>query len=122
VYSSNCSSSKPVEKIGHKPDLISVPDILAFKTIQTEKLQQVEAMSPVTHVAFGTLRESPLYKPIGREGDSHFLAYPARPTVKKALKAFLKQKNSIEKLLWWVDTQVMTRYLKSGLRLHAYNL
>jgi hypothetical protein len=48
-------------------------------------------MSPVTHVAIGTLRKSPLYKSTGREDDSHFLAYPAGLTVKKALKVFLGQ-------------------------------
>jgi hypothetical protein len=75
MCSSKCSSSKPVKMLGHEPEFVSVPAIFAFKTIHDELLQQVEAMSPVTHVAIGTLRESPLYKCTGKEGDSHFLAY-----------------------------------------------
>jgi hypothetical protein len=79
-----------VEKLGHEPEFVNVPAIFAFKTVYDEVLQQVEEMSPVTHVAIGTLRESPLYESTGTEGDSHFLAYPARLTVKKASKAFLE--------------------------------
>jgi hypothetical protein len=97
VCSSKCSSSKPVEMLGHEPQFINALAIFAFKTVHDKVLQQVKAMTPVTHVAIGTLRESPLYKSTGIEGDSHFLAYPARLTVKKALKAFLEQKNNSEK-------------------------
>jgi hypothetical protein len=91
VCRSKCSSSKPVEMLGHEPDFVHVPVLLSFKIIHDEVLNQVETMSPVTHVAIGTLRESPLYKAIGTEGDSHFLAYPVRLTVKKASKDFLEQ-------------------------------
>jgi hypothetical protein len=68
-----------------------------------EVLKQVESMSPVTHVATGTLRESPLYMATGTEGNSHFLAYPARLTVKKALKPFHEPKNNFEKGTFVVD-------------------
>jgi hypothetical protein len=95
VCSSKCSSSKPEEMLGHEPEFVNVPALLSFKTVLDEVLQQVEAMSPVTHVAIRTLRGSPLYKSTGTEGDSHFLAYPARLTVKKALKAFLEQKEQL---------------------------
>jgi hypothetical protein len=94
VCSSKCSSSKPVKMLGQAPDYISVPVLFYIKTIHDELLKQVEAMSPVTHVATGTLREIPLYKATRTEGDSHFLVYPARLTVKKALKAFLEQKTN----------------------------
>jgi hypothetical protein len=105
MCSSKCSSSKPVEMLGHESEFVSVPAIFAFKTIHDELLQQVETMSPVTHVAIGTLRGSPrgLYKSTGIEGESQFLAYPARLTVKKAVKAFLEQKNSFEKATFVVD-------------------
>jgi hypothetical protein len=66
-------------------------------------LKQVDAMSVVTHVATGTLRESPLYKATGTEGDSHFLAYPSRLTVKKSVKAFLEQMNNFKKGTFVVD-------------------
>jgi hypothetical protein len=77
-------------------------------------LKHVEAMSPVTHVATGTVRESPLYKATGTEGDSHFLAYPARPTVKKALKAFLEQKNNFEKGTFVVDRHPNNEHVFKG--------
>ena len=97
VCTSKCSSSRPVENKGHNTDQRSVPVLLSFTTVNTEIMQQVEELSPVTHVATGTLRESPLYTATGREGDSHLLAYPAMLTVKKAMKAFLQQKNNFEK-------------------------
>jgi hypothetical protein len=89
--------------LGQEPDFISVPVLLSFKTIHEDVLKQVEAMSAVTHVATGTVRGSPLYKATGKLGDSHFLAYPAGSTVKKALKAFLEQKNNFEKGTFVVD-------------------
>jgi hypothetical protein len=103
VCSPKCFSYKPVEMLGQEPDFISVPVLLSLKTIQEDVLRQVEAMSPVTHVATGTVRERPLYKATSTEGDSHFLAYPARSTVKKALKAFLEQKNNFVKSTFVVD-------------------
>jgi hypothetical protein len=74
-------------------------------------LKQVEAMTPVTHVAVGTLRESPLYKATGTEGESHFLAYPARLTIKRALKAFLEQKNNFEEGAFVVDRHPINEIL-----------
>ena len=114
VCTSKCSSSRPVENKRLEPDLISVPVMLSFKTVHTEILQQIEALSPVTHVATGTLRESPLYTATGREGDSHFLAYPARLTVKKALKAFLQQKNNFEKATFVVDRHPSNGHIFKG--------
>jgi hypothetical protein len=78
--SSKCSSSKAVEMLGHEPEFVDLSALLSFKTVHNEVLQQVEAMSPVTHIATGTLIESPLYKSTRTKGDSHFLAYPARLT------------------------------------------
>jgi hypothetical protein len=69
--------------LGQGPEFTSVPVLLSFKTIHEDVLKEVEAMSPVTHVARGTVRESPLFKATVTEGDSPFLAYPARLTVKK---------------------------------------
>jgi hypothetical protein len=40
--------------LGYAPEFVSVPVLLSFKTMHDEVLQQVEAMSPVTHVAIGT--------------------------------------------------------------------
>jgi hypothetical protein len=91
LCSSKCPSSKPVDIIGHEPEFISVNVLLAFKTVHDDLLQHVEAMSHATHIAVETLRGSPLYKSTGQEGDSQFLAYPARLTVKKALKDFLEE-------------------------------
>jgi hypothetical protein len=122
VCSSKCFSSKPVEMLGHEPEFVYVLVLLSFKRIHDEVLQHVEAMSPVTHVAIGTLRESLLYKATGTEGDSHFLAYPAKLTVKKALKAFLGQKNNFEKGIFVVDRHPSNKMLFKGLRFHAYNL
>jgi hypothetical protein len=69
------------------------------------------------------LRKIPLYKATEKEGDSHFLAYPARFTLKKALNSFLEQKKNFEKgTVWWTDIPVMLSYLRIGLRFHAYNL
>ena len=97
--------------LGQTPDFVSVPALLSFKTIHDEVLKQVEAMSPVTHVATGTLRESPLYKTTGTKGESHFLAYPARLTVKKA---FLEQKNNFEKGTFVVDRHPSNEYIFKG--------
>jgi hypothetical protein len=76
---------------------------LILELVHDDLLQQVEAMSLATHVAVENLRESPLYKSTGQEGNSHFLTYPVRLTVKKALKAFLEQNNSFEKANFVVD-------------------
>jgi hypothetical protein len=114
VCSSKCTSSKTVEMLGHAPEFVSVRVLLSFKTIHDEVLKQVEAMISVTHVATGTLKESPLYKTTGTEGDSHFLAYPARLTVKKALKAFLEQKNNFEKGTFVVDRHPSNKMVFKG--------
>jgi hypothetical protein len=67
--------------------------------------------------------KGPLYKATEKKGDSNFLAYPARFTVKMALIAFLEQKNNFGKgTVWWTDTPVMLSYLRNGLRFHAYNM
>jgi hypothetical protein len=95
LCNSNCSSSKPVKMLGQEPDFISAPVLLAFKVIHEDVLKQIEAMSVVNHDATGTVRESPLYKSTGKEGDSHSLAYPAGPTVQKTKKAFLEQKEQL---------------------------
>jgi hypothetical protein len=100
--------------LGQEPEFISVPVLLSIKTIHDEVLKQVEAMSLVTHVATGTLRESPIYKAIGTKGDSHFLAYPARLTVKKALKAFLEQNNNFEKGTFGVDRHPSNEHIFKG--------
>jgi hypothetical protein len=103
VCSSNCSSYKPVEMLGQEPEFIIVPVLFSYKTIHEDVLQHFEAMGPLTHVVTGTMRESPLYKATCTEGDSHFLAYPARLTVKKALTAFLEQNNNFEEGTFVVD-------------------
>jgi hypothetical protein len=71
-------------------------------------------MSLVTHVATGAVRESPLYKATGAECDRHFLAYPARSTVKKALKAFLEQNNNFEKGTFVVDRHPNNAHIFQG--------
>jgi hypothetical protein len=111
LCNSKCSSSKPVEMLGQEPDFISAPVLLAFKVIHEDVLKQLESMSVVTHVATGTVRESPLHKSTGKEGDSHFLAYPAGATVKKAKKAFLGQKNNFIKGTFAVDRNPRNEHL-----------
>ena len=79
---------------------------MTFIVIHKDVLEQIEAMSVVTHVATGTVRESPLYKSTGKEGDRHYLAYPAGPTVKKAKNAFLQQRApSLKAPLYWGEEE-----------------
>ena len=103
VCNSKCSASRPVDMLGQEPELELVPVLMAFKVIHEDVFKQIEAMSVVTHVATGIVRESPLYKSTGKEGDRHYLAYPAGPSVKKAKQAFLEQKNNFVKGTFVVD-------------------
>ena len=103
VCNSKCSTSRPVEMLGQEPELELVPVLMAFKVIHEDVFKQIEAMSVVTHFATGIVRESPLYKSTGKEGDRHYLAYPAGPSVKKAKQAFLEQKNNFVKGTFVVD-------------------
>ncbi len=59
--------------LGQEPELELAPRLMAFKVIHEEVLKQIEAMSVVTHVATGIVRESPLYKTTGKAGDRHYL-------------------------------------------------
>ena len=74
------------------PLKVKTPALLLFRTVSAEFMLKINANLPVTHIATGVIKDSPLYKSNGIQGGKHLLSAPSQSIVMKAFQAFCKSK------------------------------
>jgi hypothetical protein len=90
--------------------------VLLFWSVNADMMAKINNDLPVTHVATGVIKNSPLYKSNGISGEKHLLSAPSQSIVCKALESFINHKHTFIKATFVVDdTKSQEIFSKSGL-------
>ena len=73
------------EQQAQVPLKVRAPAVLLFRSISADIMKKINVDLPITHVATGVIKDSPLYKSNGISGDKHLLSAPSQSIVCKAL-------------------------------------
>jgi hypothetical protein len=75
----------------------------SFRSVIADMMAKINIDLPVTHVATGVIKDSPLYKCNGISGEIHLLSAPSQSIVCKDLESFINHKHTFAKSTFVVD-------------------
>ena len=111
TVNAKCTTSVMLYEQKQPPLKVRAPAVPLFRSVNSDMMAKMNNDLPVTHVATGVIKDSPLYKYNGLSGDKHLLSAPSQSIVCKALESFINHEHTFTKATFVVDDTKKSRNL-----------